>query len=83
MNTLRRNLLAWLCCLVLIPGVTLAQSVMDPTVDAATTVLDEIMAVPSKQIPQNLLAQAHGVAIIPNVVKGGFVVGLLETAVGD
>jgi len=77
MKTLRRNMLmTWLCCLALPPCAAMAQTVMDPTVDAATNVLDEIMSVPAKQIPQYLLADARGVAIIPNVVKGGFIVGV-------
>jgi lipid-binding SYLF domain-containing protein len=45
-------------------------------VDSSTAVLQEIMAVPAKQIPQSLLADARGVAIIPNVIKGGFVIGV-------
>jgi len=61
---------------VLQQSVTMAQTAMDQTVDAATGVLDEIMSVPAKQIPEYLLADARGVAIIPNVVKGGFVVGV-------
>jgi SH3 domain-containing YSC84-like protein 1 len=34
------------------------------------------VAISSKQIPQAMLANAHGIAIVPNVVKGGFVVGV-------
>lgn len=52
------------------------QSPEAATVDAAVTVMDEIMAVPNKKIPQSLLADAQGLAIIPNLVKGGFVVGI-------
>jgi lipid-binding SYLF domain-containing protein len=77
MNNRRRTLLiAGLLCVGVQPCLSLAQTSMDLTVDAATGVLDEIMSVPAKQIPQYLLADAHGVAIIPNVVKGGFVVGV-------
>jgi lipid-binding SYLF domain-containing protein len=47
-----------------------------PTVESATAVMREIMAIPAKQIPASLLRDARGVAIIPNVVKGGFVVGV-------
>ncbi len=42
----------------------------------STTVLNEIMAVPLRSIPASLLARAHGIAIFPSVVKGGFIVGV-------
>ena len=41
----------------------------------AVTVLDEIMRMPEQAIPQRLLRDARAIAIIPNVVKAGFVVG--------
>lgn len=41
----------------------------------ATDVLDEIQSIPLKCIPPALLSDAQGVAIIPRVVKGGFIVG--------
>jgi lipid-binding SYLF domain-containing protein len=54
----------------------LAQSPLDDTVNASTQVLREIMAVPNKCIPEKLLREAQGVAIVPGMVKGGFIVGL-------
>jgi len=45
-------------------------------VNAAVGVLNEIMAIPARRIPQWMLADARGIAIIPNVVKGGLVVGI-------
>lgn len=44
-------------------------------VDEATSVLSEIMAIPEKAIPPELLRNAHGVAVIPGLIKAGFVVG--------
>jgi len=44
-------------------------------VRSSVTVLNEIMAIPLSGIPTSMLADAHGVAIIPNVIRGGFVVG--------
>ena len=41
----------------------------------AATVLDSIMAAPDQEIPADLLAKAHGIAVIPNVVKGAFLAG--------
>lgn len=38
-------------------------------------VLNELMAIPAKQIPRQLMADAQGIAIIPNVIKIGFVGG--------
>ncbi len=38
-------------------------------------VLNELMAIPARQIPQALLAEAQGIAIIPNVIKIGFIGG--------
>ena len=45
------------------------------TVRDATNVFDAIMASPMNSIPAHMLRDAHGVAIIPNVLKGSFVVG--------
>ena len=42
---------------------------------ASTAVLTEIMAIPARSIPQSLLSGAQGVAVIPNVIKGGFIIG--------
>ncbi len=53
-----------------------AQTHEEDTVNAATGVLREIMAVPFKGIPQALLDDAQGIAIIPGMVKGGFIVGV-------
>ncbi len=43
--------------------------------DAAATVLDEIMGTPDKGIPEELLDSAKCVAVIPSMVKIGFVFG--------
>ena len=43
--------------------------------DKATTVLHEIMAMPDKGIPEEVLDHAKCVAVIPHMVKGGFVFG--------
>lgn len=52
-----------------------AQYLEEGTVQAAAAVLRETMATPGHQIPRAMLADAYGVAIIPNVIKGSFVVG--------
>src|SRR6516165_3863476 len=41
----------------------------------AAKVLTEIMNIPENAIPEDLMARAHGIAVIPHVVKGAFVFG--------
>ncbi len=45
------------------------------TVQDSEQVLGELIAIPGKEVPQRLLAEAQGVAIIPNVIKVGLVAG--------
>lgn len=45
------------------------------TLEEASIVLDDLAAIPLKGIPPALLADAQGVAIIPRVIKAGFVFG--------
>jgi lipid-binding SYLF domain-containing protein len=42
---------------------------------AAATVLDEIQAAPDTGIPENVLGSAECVAVVPSMLKGGFVFG--------
>src|SRR5690349_24070199 len=44
-------------------------------VDSAATVLNEIMATPDKGIPEEILGSAKCIAVVPSLLKGGFVVG--------
>jgi lipid-binding SYLF domain-containing protein len=41
----------------------------------AATVLTTIMGIPDNAIPEELMARAHGIAVIPHVVKGAFGLG--------
>jgi lipid-binding SYLF domain-containing protein len=45
-------------------------------VDSSAQVLDEVMAIPAKSIPAGLLQKAEGIVIIPDMIKGGFIVGV-------
>ncbi len=73
---MRSSLLLTVLLLALqIPGVALAVDNPSDTVREAEQVLVEIMAIPAKAIPEHLLADAQGVAIIPNVIKIGFIAG--------
>jgi lipid-binding SYLF domain-containing protein len=48
---------------------------LERTVESATSVLKEFLDLQVKGIPASLLADAHGVAIVPDVIKVGLVVG--------
>ncbi|MDX2039539.1 MAG: YSC84-related protein [Isosphaeraceae bacterium] len=52
-----------------------AQSREAETLTRANWVLDEIVAKNKKGLPPAILRKAYAVAIFPNIVKGGFVVG--------
>lgn len=52
-----------------------AQSREEATVRSAERVLQDIMRIRFDGIPRSLLEEAEGVAIIPRVLKGSFVVG--------
>ncbi len=43
--------------------------------DNATLVLHQVMAAPDKGIPQEVLEHAKCVAVVPHMIKGGFVFG--------
>jgi lipid-binding SYLF domain-containing protein len=44
-------------------------------VQAAADVLNEIQGAPDKGIPQEVLGSAECVAVVPSMLKGGFIVG--------
>lgn len=41
----------------------------------AVRVLREIMMAPDKRVPSDLMHNAHAIAVIPDVIKAGFVIG--------
>jgi len=43
--------------------------------DSAATVLNEIMSAPDKGIPEEILSSAKCIAVVPSLLKGGFVFG--------
>jgi len=62
--------------LALLAGPRHALAGPDETVRQATQTLSEIMTIPASQIPGGLLAEAQGVAIVPSVIKIGFIAGV-------
>ncbi len=61
--------------LVLSSSLAQAESALDRRVDAATEVLQQLTRIPEQGIPPSLLKNAHGIAVIPNLVKAGFLIG--------
>lgn len=61
--------------LVLASFAVQAETALDRRVDAATEVLQRFTRIPEQSIPQNLLGNAYAVAIIPNRIKAGFLIG--------
>ncbi|HVX60067.1 MAG TPA: lipid-binding SYLF domain-containing protein [Pirellulales bacterium] len=71
-----RMLIAGLLGAALFTGAAAAQTREAAIIAASSAVLDEVMTIPARQIPESLLADAYGVAIIPDVIKIGFVGGV-------
>lgn len=44
-------------------------------IEAATEILDKTINLPEQEIPPALLKDAQGIAIVPGVIKAGFIVG--------
>ncbi len=52
-----------------------ARSAQEERVRSAIDVLTEFRDIPETRIPPGMLTGAYGVAVIPNVIKAGFVIG--------
>src|SRR6202795_3048676 len=52
-----------------------AESDAPARLQAATDVLKEVMGIPDKAIPQELLNKAQCIVIVPGLKKGAFIVG--------
>ena len=52
-----------------------AQSAEAGRIREATIVLQEIMNAPDRAVPKSIAGRAEGVAVFPNLIKGGFVFG--------
>src|ERR1700687_2272619 len=51
------------------------QNKAEDRVKAASTVLEEIESAPDQGIPEEVLGSAQCVAVVPTMIKGGFIVG--------
>ncbi len=61
--------------LALMAGQAQAGNALDWRMDAATEVLEQMSNMPEKGVPSSLLSRAYAVAVIPNVIKAGFLLG--------
>ena len=65
----------FLSALLLAPTFATAQTHEEARLLQATQVVEELSAMPDQRAPDWLLARAHGIAVIPNVVKVGLGIG--------
>ncbi len=78
-----KRLLLIITCLITVyllgysfnPNSSYAMSEGTLKIQEATEVIEEILRIPEKTIPPVLLRNAQGIAIIPGVIKVGFVLG--------
>jgi len=70
-----------LLCLMLLAGFAISARAADDAqkadsrLDAAKNVIDQIMSVPDKSIPNDIARQAVCVGVVPGMVKGAFIFG--------
>jgi SH3 domain-containing YSC84-like protein 1 len=60
---------------ITLSSLAFASEAASSRLQSSATVLDEIMATPDKGIPSDILGSAKCVAVVPSLLKGGFVVG--------
>lgn len=79
MKNRKIKLVVWAICLAAVMGIAaMAQSKLKDEINQsqkAAEVFREIMDTPDKDIPRDILEKAECVAVFPNVIKAGFIVG--------
>ncbi len=60
---------------VMVPAAAFAQAREEARMLVATQVVEEMTSMPDQGVPDWLLARAHGIAVVPDVVKVGLGVG--------
>lgn len=66
--------IAFFVCLLCCSVVSFAETAAGRA-ESAATVLNEIMSAPDKGIPEEILGSAKCIAVVPSLLKGGFVFG--------
>jgi SH3 domain-containing YSC84-like protein 1 len=69
------TLVAWLCSCVYAADEPAKESKATDRVQAAADVLNAIQSAPDSGVPNEILSRADCVAVVPSMLKGGFVVG--------
>jgi lipid-binding SYLF domain-containing protein len=64
-----------LCCLSIAAGESAKETKAADRAQAAAEVLNQIQGAPDSGIPQEVLGSAECVAVVPSMLKGGFVFG--------
>src|SRR5437868_3710646 len=73
-----KRLFALIAVVCLVMPTFAADTIDNPAVNrlkAAGTVLDEIQGAPDQGIPEEVLGSAECVAVVPSMLKGGFILG--------
>ena len=73
-----KRFIASLCLCLLASGTANAASSkadLQDRIDAAKTVLDQIMQAKDSTIPRNIIQSATCVGVVPSMIKGAFVFG--------
>lgn len=71
-----KSIIASAAALVLILALSaFAEERETARIENSVAVFKEVMDIPEKSIPPALLNEAHGIAVIPGVIKAGFIVG--------
>lgn len=74
-----KKVIGVMCALAMTVGVVSVQAQDKAKVNerlaSATSVIDEVMSVPDKSIPQSILSSAHCLVVVPSYKKAAFVIG--------
>jgi len=70
-----RSLTALSTALLFCSGLVFAANDASTRLGAAATAFKEVMGIPDKSIPQDLLNKAYCIVIVPDLKKGAFVIG--------
>src|ERR1051326_2597696 len=70
-----KTLLRVVLFVITLSSAAFAAEAASSRLQASATVLNEIMAAPDKGIPSDILSSAKCVAVVPSLLKGGFVLG--------